>query len=61
MDEIRADAFDNLPPGKVQDAYSLRCMPQVHGPARDAAAYVEDVLLDRAKQRQRQPARSSAR
>ncbi|HET7293958.1 MAG TPA: histidine ammonia-lyase [Vicinamibacteria bacterium] len=25
--------------GKVQDAYSLRCMPQVHGAARDALAY----------------------
>ncbi|MGE5325436.1 MAG: aromatic amino acid lyase, partial [Deltaproteobacteria bacterium] len=24
---------------RVQDAYSLRCMPQVHGTARDAAAY----------------------
>jgi histidine ammonia-lyase len=30
---------------KVQDAYSLRCMPQVHGPVRDAAAYVQNVLL----------------
>jgi histidine ammonia-lyase len=29
----------------VQDAYSLRCMPQVHGASRDAIAYVEDVLL----------------
>jgi histidine ammonia-lyase len=27
--------------GRVQDAYSLRCMPQVHGAARDALAYVE--------------------
>src|SRR5207247_3483928 len=26
--------------GKVQDAYTLRCMPQVHGAARDALAYV---------------------
>jgi histidine ammonia-lyase len=26
--------------GRVQDAYSLRCMPQVHGAARDAIAYV---------------------
>ncbi len=25
---------------KVQDAYSLRCMPQVHGAARDALAFV---------------------
>jgi len=26
--------------GKVQDAYSLRCIPQVHGAARDALGYV---------------------
>ena len=25
---------------KVQDAYSLRCIPQVHGPVRDAVAFV---------------------
>ena len=30
--------------GKVQDAYSLRCMPQVHGASRDALAYVRGVL-----------------
>jgi histidine ammonia-lyase len=30
--------------GKVQDAYSLRCMPQVHGAARDALAYVTSVI-----------------
>jgi histidine ammonia-lyase len=29
---------------KVQDAYSLRCAPQVHGAARDALRYVEEVL-----------------
>ncbi|MEO6458768.1 MAG: histidine ammonia-lyase [Chloroflexia bacterium] len=29
---------------KVQDAYSLRCMPQVHGPARDTVAYVNNIL-----------------
>jgi histidine ammonia-lyase len=27
-------------PDKVQDAYSLRCIPQVHGPARDAVRFV---------------------
>jgi len=27
-------------PTRVQDAYSLRCIPQVHGPARDAVAFV---------------------
>ena len=26
--------------GRVQDAYCLRCMPQVHGAARDALDYV---------------------
>jgi histidine ammonia-lyase len=29
---------------RVQDAYSLRCMPQVHGPVRDALAEAERVL-----------------
>jgi histidine ammonia-lyase len=29
---------------RVQDAYSLRCMPQVHGAARNALAYVRGVL-----------------
>jgi histidine ammonia-lyase len=28
----------------VQDAYSLRCKPQVHGAARDALAYVTRTL-----------------
>ncbi len=30
--------------GKVQDPYSFRCVPQVHGASRDAAAYVENVV-----------------
>jgi histidine ammonia-lyase len=30
--------------GKVQDPYSLRCMPQVHGATRDAIAYARQVL-----------------
>jgi histidine ammonia-lyase len=30
--------------GRVQDAYSLRCAPQVHGAARDAFAYVRRTL-----------------
>jgi histidine ammonia-lyase len=29
--------------GKVQDAYSLRCMPQVHGATRDALAWAREV------------------
>lgn len=30
--------------GRVQDNYSLRCMPQVHGAARDAFAHAREVL-----------------
>src|SRR5262249_16383042 len=30
--------------GKVQDPYSLRCMPQVHGATRDALGYARLVL-----------------
>jgi histidine ammonia-lyase len=30
--------------GRVQDAYSLRCMPQVHGATRDALGWVRTVL-----------------
>lgn len=29
----------------VQDPYSFRCMPQVHGASKDALAYVEQVFL----------------
>jgi histidine ammonia-lyase len=29
---------------KVQDPYSLRCMPQVHGASRDALRWISDVL-----------------
>src|SRR5690606_11458892 len=29
---------------RVQDAYSLRCMPQVHGAARHAFTYARGVL-----------------
>lgn len=30
--------------GKVQDPYSLRCVPQVHGASRDALAYATSVV-----------------
>lgn len=30
--------------GKVQDAYSIRCTPQVHGASRDAIDYVYDAV-----------------
>ena len=40
--EIRASHREG--DGMVQDAYSLRCMPQVHGASRDAITYVEQVI-----------------
>ncbi|MEX1071907.1 MAG: histidine ammonia-lyase [Anaerolineales bacterium] len=30
--------------GRVQDVYSLRCAPQVQGPARDALEYVREII-----------------
>lgn len=30
--------------GKVQDPYSLRCMPQVHGASRDVLSHVEHIV-----------------
>src|SRR5262249_11739893 len=30
--------------GKVQDAYSMRCMPQVHGTLRDALRFVTELV-----------------
>jgi histidine ammonia-lyase len=41
--EIRQSHLENDP--RIQDAYSLRCMPQVHGAVLDALAHCEDVLL----------------
>jgi len=38
--EIRESHLDC---GRVQDAYSLRCMPQVHGPVRECLEYVRSV------------------
>lgn len=40
--EIRESHLDDH--GVVQDAYSLRCIPQVHGASRDAIAYVTRVV-----------------
>ena len=41
--EIRQSHLTGDP--RVQDAYSLRCMPQVHGAVRGALAHCEDILL----------------
>jgi len=40
--EIRRSHLDNDP--RVQDAYSLRCMPQVHGAIRAALAHAREVV-----------------
>ena len=42
--------------GRVQDAYSLRCMPQVHGAAREALRLAREIVDARAGQRHGQPA-----
>ena len=35
---------DRAEPRRVQDAYTLRCIPQVHGAVRDALRHVQEVL-----------------
>jgi histidine ammonia-lyase len=41
--ELRRSHIEDDP--RIQDAYSLRCMPQVHGAVRDALSHCENVLL----------------
>ena len=38
------DVVDDDTRGKVQDSYSIRCAPQVHGASRDAVAHVRSIL-----------------
>ena len=33
-----------VPAPRVQDVYSLRCAPQVHGPVREAFAYIDGIM-----------------
>lgn len=40
--EIRRSHLENDP--RIQDAYSLRCMPQVHGAVRDALAHATGIV-----------------
>lgn len=40
--EIRKSHLENDP--RVQDAYSLRCMPQVHGAVRDALTHAQQIV-----------------
>lgn len=46
--EIRESHRDREGDPRVQDAYSLRCMPQVHGAAREAHAYARRILATEA-------------
>lgn len=39
-----SEIISNASHGRVQDAYALRCIPQIHGAARDALNYVRGVL-----------------
>jgi histidine ammonia-lyase len=39
-----SDYVAGINPSKVQDAYALRCIAQVHGPSRDAFRYVRQVV-----------------
>ncbi len=41
---------------RVQDAYSIRCLPQVHGAVRDAVAHLRERRRNRTQQRDGQPA-----
>ena len=45
MRELIGAADRPTPPlGRLQDPYGFRCLPQIHGPAHDAADALEDVL-----------------
>ena len=42
--EIRESHRDRAVDPRVQDAYALRCMPQVHGAVRDALAHTKQII-----------------
>ena len=42
--EIRESHRDHIIDPRVQDAYALRCMPQVHGAVRDSLAHARRIL-----------------
>ncbi|MEU7303614.1 aromatic amino acid ammonia-lyase [Streptomyces sp. NPDC007206] len=45
MRELIGAADRPTPPlGRIQDSYGFRCLPQIHGPAHDAADALEQVL-----------------
>ncbi|WLW54493.1 aromatic amino acid ammonia-lyase [Streptomyces sp. YU58] len=41
---IGAEDRPTPPLGRIQDPYGFRCLPQIHGPAQDAADALEEVL-----------------
>jgi histidine ammonia-lyase len=41
---VESNFVREFDPSNVQDAYTLRCMPQVHGACRDAVLYAEWLL-----------------
>jgi histidine ammonia-lyase len=42
---LEGSEISKRPKSHVQDPYSFRCIPQVHGASRDAIQYVEKVIL----------------
>jgi len=44
-DLLQGSELISRPKKHVQDPYSFRCMPQVHGAAKDAIRYVSNVVL----------------
>ncbi|MGH6630897.1 MAG: HAL/PAL/TAL family ammonia-lyase, partial [Burkholderiales bacterium] len=42
--EIRESHRDRVADPRVQDAYALRCMPQVHGAVRDALQHARQII-----------------
>ncbi|MBI3975143.1 MAG: histidine ammonia-lyase [Armatimonadetes bacterium] len=44
LGRLLAGTHLDRPAGRVQDAYALRCMPQVHGAARDGITYARGVV-----------------
>ncbi|MFI9172205.1 aromatic amino acid ammonia-lyase [Streptomyces lincolnensis] len=41
---VGAEDRPTPPLGRIQDPYGFRCLPQIHGPAQDAADALEEVL-----------------
>lgn len=44
FDILATSELQKVPREQVQDAYSFRCIPQVHGASRDAIAYAKRVI-----------------